>query len=145
MPADVEELMTRTNVVRGLSLSFLLAVGVLGVRAAAVGADPYAPMVTLSVTTPDGKAQELSARESEVATLKVGNTEYNFRPTILDAKPWNQVRVTIFKGATAQAPDQVLGEVELKTGAPAVASKTNPVFKIAVPKVTAAPNPAEKK
>jgi hypothetical protein len=39
----------------------------------------------------------------------------------------------------------MLGQVDVKTGTPAVASKTSPVFKIAVPKVTAAPNPAEKK
>jgi hypothetical protein len=123
----------------------LLAIGAFGVRAAAAPADMYSPTVTMSVTTPDGKTQELSARESETATLKVGNTEYKFRPTILDAKPWNQVRVTIFKAATAQAPDESLGEIELKTGAAAVAAKTTPVFKIAVTKVTAAPNPAEKK
>ena len=137
--------MTRRNVVHGLSLTLLLAIGALGARAAAAPADMYSPTVTMSVTTPDGKTQELSARESETATLKVGSTEYKFRPTILDAKPWNQVRVTIFKAATAQAPDQTLGEIELKTGAAAVASKTTPVFKIAVTKVTAAPNPAEKK
>jgi hypothetical protein len=137
--------MTRTNVVRGLSLCVLLALCALGVRAAAAAADPYAPMVTLSVTPPRGRAQVLSAREGDVVTLKVGNTEYKFRPTLVDAKPWTQVRVTIFKAATAQAPDQALGEVEVKTGAPAVASKTSPVFQIAVTKVTAAPNPAEKK
>ena len=53
--------------------------------------------------------------------------------------------MTIFKGATAQGTDQVLGQVEVKTGSPAVASKTSPVFKIAVTKVTAAPSPADKK
>ncbi len=136
--------MTRTRLVHALVLSVIVAAGAAAIRAAAA-ADIYAPTVTMSVTTPDGKTQELPVRESEVGVLKVGNTEYKFRPTILDAKPWNQVVVTIFKGATAQAPDQVLGEVELKTGAPAVASKTSPVFKIAVTKVTAAPNPAEKK
>ncbi len=132
---------TRTSV---LVLSLVLVAGLLTIRAAAA-ADIYSPTVTISVTTPDGKTQELPVRESEVGMLKVGNTEYKFRPTILDSKPWNQVVVTIFKGATAQAPDQVLGEVELKTGGPAVASKTSPAFKIAVTKVTAAPNPAEKK
>ena len=143
--------MTRRNVVHGLSLTLLLTVGAFGARAAAAPAAAqeqartYAPTVTMSVTTPDGKTQEVSARESETATLKVGSTEYKVRPTILDAKPWNQVKVTIFKAATAQAPDQTLGEIELKTGAAAVASQTTPVFKIAVTKVTAAPNPAEKK
>ena len=121
--------------------------GALLVSALAYAAmDPYAPMVSLSITLPDGKTQAADVRESDTTLVKLANgTEYKFRPTILDAKPWNQVVVTIFKGATAQAPDQTLGEVELKTGGPAVASKTTPVFKVAVTKVTAAPNPAEKK
>ena len=136
--------MIRTRPIHALVLSGLLVAGAMAIRAAAAP-DIYSPTVSISVTTPDGKTQQLNVRESEVAMLKVGSTEYKFRPTILDAKPWNQVVVTIFKGATAQAPDQVLGDVEVKTGAPAVASKTNPVFKIAVTKVTAAPNPAEKK
>jgi len=122
---------------------YVLAIAlVLGVAAKAAMVDPYAPMVTMSITTPDNKTQTLEARDSEVATLKVGSTEYTFRPTIQDAKPWNQVTVWIFKSATATQPDQTLGSVDCKTGAPAVASKTNPVFKVAVTKVTAAPNPA---
>lgn len=110
-------------------------------------ADPYAPVVTLSVTPPGSgaKAQELTIPESGVQAIKVGNVEYKFRANIYDAKPWNNVTVTIFKGATATAPDQVLGDVELKTGGVEVASKTNPVFKLKVVKVTAPPNPAEKK
>ena len=108
--------------------------------------DPYAPTVTLTVTLPDGKTQTLEARESDSVSVKLANgTEYKFRPSLVGAKPWTQVVVTIFKAATAQTPDQALGEVQVKTGGPAVASKTTPVFKIAVPKVTAAPNPAEKK
>ena len=122
---------------------------VLAIFAAAFGtavtADTYAPMVTMSIAQGNGRAQVLNARESDTVTMKVGNTEYKFRPTITDAKPWTAVTVTIFKGATATTPDQVLGTVDVKTGAPAVASKTNPVFRIAVTKVTAAPNPAEKK
>ena len=35
--------------------------------------DPYAPMVTMSVTLPDGKTQTLEARESETASLKLAN------------------------------------------------------------------------
>jgi hypothetical protein len=121
-----------------------LFVSILFISGAILAADIYAPTVTMTVTLPNGKTQELSARESDVAPLKLDNgTEYGFRPTILDAKPWNQVMVTIFKAATAQAPSQQLGEVEVKTGGPAVTSKTNPAFKIAVTKVTA-PNPAEK-
>jgi hypothetical protein len=49
--------------------------------------------------------------------------------------------VTIFKTATTNAPTQILGEVEVKRGGPAVDSKTNPSFKVAVPKVSSPPTP----
>jgi hypothetical protein len=142
----------RRNVMIGRKVRQACFVAVLlGVLVAAAGVargqyvDPYAPIVTMSITPPSGSAQQVEARESQTIMLKVGDVEYKFRPTILDAKPWNQIVVTIFKGATAEQADQVLGTVDVKTGAPAVASQTNPVFRIAVPKVTAAPNPAEKK
>jgi hypothetical protein len=130
---------TRTPLLAALTV-------LLGTPGMYAATDPYAPMVTIAVTLPDGKTQTVDVRESDSASVKLANgTEYKVRPTLVDAKPWTQVVVTIFKAATAQAPDQTLGAVEVKTGSPAVASKTNPVFKIAVPKVTAAPNPAEKK
>jgi hypothetical protein len=50
--------------------------------------------------------------------------------------PWNRIVVTIFKMATTNAPTQTLGEVDIKRGASAVESKTNPSFKVAVPKVS---------
>jgi hypothetical protein len=34
------------------------------------------------------------------------------------------------------APTTILGELELKRGGPAVESKTNPSFKISIPKVS---------
>jgi len=95
------------------------------------------PVVTMSVTTPDGRTQDLTAPESSVArlTLKDG-TEYEFRPTIQDSSPWNRIVVTIFKGATSATPTAVLGEVEVKRGGPPVDSRTNPAFKVAVIKVS---------
>ncbi len=135
--------MIRQKLIRATLLAALSVLLVTPVLYAAP--DPYSPTVTISVTPPDGKTQTLDVRESDSGTLKVGSTEYKFRPTLVDAKPWTQVVVTIFKGATAQGTDQVLGQVEVKTGSPAVASKTSPVFKIAVTKVTAAPSPADKK
>jgi hypothetical protein len=69
--------------------------------------------------------------------LKDGS-EYGFRPTILDSSPWNRIVVTIFRTATS-APTTVLGEVELKRGGSAVESKTNPSFKVSVPKVSPPP------
>jgi hypothetical protein len=44
--------------------------------------------------------------------------------------------VTIFKTATSSAPTTVLGDVEVKRGGSAVESKTNPWFKVSVPKVS---------
>jgi len=121
-----------------LKLTHALLLSTLLVSGSVLFADIYSPTVSLSITPPTGKAQTLDVRESEVGHLKLDNgQEYEFRPTINDAKPWNSVTVTIFKSATATAPTQSLGTVDLKTGAPAVASKTTPVFKIAVTKVTA--------
>ena len=99
-------------------------------------AQAHAPIVTISVTMPDGRTQELTAPESGVAALRLKDgTEYAFRSTIQDSSPWNRIVVTIFTTATTSAPTTVLGEVELKRGGSAVESKTNPSFKLSVPKV----------
>ena len=100
-------------------------------------AQAYAPVVTMSVTVPDGRTQELTAPESGLARLQLKDgTEYGFRPTIQDSSPWNRIVITIFKTATTSAPTMVLGEVELRRGGPSVESKTNPSFKVSVPKVS---------
>lgn len=109
---------------------------VFACAAAIAGAQAFSPMVQMSVTMPDGQTKTLSAPESGLVVQTVNGTEYGFRPTILDAKPWNHVVVTVFKMATSSQPTQELGEVDLKTGAPAVQSKTTPAFKIAVTKVS---------
>ena len=116
------------------SLGLLIALLASGMATTAASG----PVVTMSVTTPDGRTQELTAPESSVArlTLKDG-TEYEFRPTIQDSSPWNRIVVTIFKGATSTTPTTVLGEVEVKRGGPPVDSRTNPAFKVAVTKVSA--------
>ena len=101
-----------------------------------VAAQPSAPVVTMSVTLPDGRVEELTAPESGLATTQLKDgTEYGFRPTIQDSSPWNRIVVTVFRMATATSPTQVLGEVEVKRGGPVVALKTSPSFKVAVPKV----------
>ena len=98
----------------------------------------HAPVVTMSVTTPDGRTHELTAAESGLATLTLKDgTEYGFRPTIQDSSPWNRIVVTIFRSATTSTATTVLGEIELRRGGPAVDSKTNPSFKVSVPKVSA--------
>jgi hypothetical protein len=99
-------------------------------------AQAYSPVVYMTVVLPDGETRQISAPESGLAllTLKDGR-EFGLRPTILDDKPWTHVVVTIFKMATESQATRELGEFDLKTGAPAVQSKTTPVFKIAVTKV----------
>ncbi len=128
-PSDAGRLRTFR---KGVLLPFLILL--TGMLAAA---QSHAPVVTMSVTLPDGPTQELIAAESGLATITLKDgTEYGFRPTIQDSMPWNRIVVTIFKAATTNAPTQVLGEVELKRGGPAGDSKTSPSFKVAVPKVT---------
>ena len=117
---------------KGVLLPFLI---VLTTMLAA--AQSHAPVVTMSVTLPDGRTQELTAPESGLATVSLKDgTEYAFRPTIQDSAPWNRIVVTIFRTATTSSPTQIVGELELKRGGPAVDSKTNPSFKVAVSKVS---------
>lgn len=108
-------------------------------------AQPDAPVVTISVTMPDGRTQELTASESGLATLQLKDgTEFAFRPTIQDSSPWNRIVVTIFRTATTSAPATVLGEIELMRGGAAVQSKTNPSFNVSVPKVSPPPTESAK-
>ena len=107
-------------------------------------AQPYAPVVTMSVTLPDGGTRELTAAESGLATLQLQDgSEYGFRPTIQDSSPWNRIVITIFRMATTSAPTTVLGEIEVRRAGTAGESKTNPSFKISVPKVSAPPGQTE--
>jgi hypothetical protein len=124
----MEDLMIRRRLL--LALLFVLVAGLSA-------AQPYAPVVTMSVTLPDGRTQALTAPESGLATLQLKDgSEYGFRPTIHDSSPWNRIVVTIFRTATPSVPATVLGEVEVKRGGPAVESKTNPSFKVSVPGVS---------
>ncbi len=111
---------------------------------ASASARGSAPIVSMSVTLPDGRTEELTAPESGLATIRLEDgTEYSFRPTIHDSQPWNRIVVTVFRTATPTSPIEILGEVELKNGGPAVESKTKPRFKIAVPRVSPPPAPAQ--
>ena len=124
--------MTRRNVPVGFAFVAALLTGAIA------AAQSHAPVVTMSVTLPDSRTQELTAAESGLATLTLRDgTEYGFRPTIQDSSPWNRIVITIFKSATTSAATAVLGEVEVRRGGPAVDSKTNPSFKVSVPKVSA--------
>ena len=83
-----------------------------------VSAQTYAPIVTMRVVLPDGTTQEISARESAVATvaLKDGSV-YEFRPTIHD-EPFSKVTVSIFKAATSTDPGAAIGELQATRGGP---------------------------
>ena len=95
-------------------------------------AQTYAPTVKMTITAPSGEVREVSARDSEVATVtfKDGSV-YEVRPTVHD-EPFTRVTVSIFKPATATAATSLVGEVDVVKGAPAIAMKTTPAFKIAV-------------
>lgn len=114
------------------AISLVLALGVVVNGASIAHAQTYAPVVTMSVTGPDGQAKQVAARDSNVATLQLKDgTTYEFRPTVLD-EPFTKVNVAIFKAPTASEPTTLVGEVQVTKGAAAVDSKTKPAFKIAV-------------
>ena len=104
-------------------------------------AQATSPIVSMSITLPDGQTKQVTASESGLATITLTDgTEIGFRPTIQDSKPWTRVVVTIFKMPTSSHPSQELGAIEVKTGGPAVQSKTAPAFKVAVTKVSESPS-----
>jgi hypothetical protein len=97
-----------------------------------LSAQTYAPVVTMRVTAADGTTQEISARESGVATvtLKDGSV-YELRPTIHD-EPFTKVTVSIFKAATLTEPVASVGELQAIKGGPPVDSKSKPRFRVAI-------------
>ena len=118
---------------RTLILALLISV----LTSAIAFAQANNPLVSMSITLPDGETKEVTAPESGLATITLKDgTEIGFRPTIQDSKPWTRVVVTIFKTPTASHPSQQLGELEVKTGGSAAPSKTTPTFKVAVARVS---------
>ena len=117
--------------------TLILALLISGLASANAFAQANNPLVSMRITLPDGETKEVTAPESGLATITLKDgTEIGFRPTIQDSKPWTRVVVTIFKTPTASHPSQQLGELEVKTGGSAVASKTAPTFKVAVASVS---------
>jgi hypothetical protein len=97
-------------------------------------AQAHRPVVMMSITPPGEQAQQVSAPESGLATIKVKDgTAFGFRPTLQDNSPWTRTEVTIFR---MDPSIEILGTVDVKTGGPAVESKTKPAFRIAVTKVS---------
>lgn len=87
------------------------------------------PLVSMSVTLPDGRIEELTTHESGLATVKAAAREYGFRPTMHD-DAGRQITITIFEMGTATEPIRELAAVELAGGGTAVASNTTPVFQV---------------
>ena len=111
-----------------LHYAFALALLVSAAGAAQDGR----PIVMMTITAPGEKPLEVQAPESGLATVKVKGGEFGFRPMIQDSKPWNRVVVTVFKMDPTTEP---IGQIEVKTGDPAIESKTKPNFRIAVTSV----------
>jgi hypothetical protein len=124
------------NVIMSQRTFLGIVVAILAIPAF-ISAQTYSPTVAMRVTTPDGQTQEVTARDSSVVsfTLKDG-TAYELRPTVHD-EPFSKVTVAIFKAGTASESNSFLGDVEVTKGAPAVTSKTKPIFKIAVTRIDA--------
>jgi hypothetical protein len=132
---EMMEMMKMMNITNQKTIAFIACA--LLVTSTVAAAQAFAPLVTIRVTLPDGRTEEVTAPESGLARLTAKDgTEFGFRPTVLDSKPWNRVVVAIFRTPTASAPSQLLGEIEVKTGSAAVESRTSPAFKIAVVKVS---------
>jgi len=113
--------------------AFVALLLVSGVIAAA---QAFNPVVNMTVSLPNGEMKHVSAPESGLAIVTLADgTEFGFRPTIVDCKPWNRVTATVFKMATGNQETQVLGEIEVRVGGAPVESGTIPAFKIAVTNV----------
>ena len=101
------------------------------VFSAPLGAQRSPPQVTMSVTLPDGSTREISTRANTLGRIKLEDGhEFAFRPSMLDTK-LERFSVTVFR----MEPVENLGDVEVKVGGPAVASKSSPSFKIGISKV----------
>jgi hypothetical protein len=92
----------------------------------------------MRVTTPDGTTQDISARESAVATVTLTDgSVYEFRPTVHD-EPFSTVTVSIFRAATSTEPIASVGELQATKGGPTVDAKSKPNFKVAILKIEGA-------
>jgi len=99
-------------------------------------AGPFAPVVDMAVTLPNGRIEHLTAPESGLAHLELDGVEYAFRPTIVDSQPWHHVVITIFRRPSPDAATQIVGTVELKTRGTPQDARSVPAFKVAVTRVS---------
>lgn len=99
---------------------------------APLSAQTYSPLVSLAITLPDGSAQDVNVRDSSVSQFKAKDgTVYEVRATVHD-EPFTTATISLFKAATTSDAGSWIADVQAKKGAPAVASKSTPSFKVAV-------------
>ena len=115
---------------RALNAIVLLA-GLVVSASPAIASDQNSPSpgVSLSITPPNGKTEQLMTHESGLATVTVDGREYGFRPTMHDDLG-TQMTITIFDMGSKTESVREIGMVDVKGGAAPVASKTTPVFKV---------------
>ena len=113
----------------------LLLIAAITLATPTAAAQAYRPVVSMSVTLPDGQVKELSAPESGLATVTVGDREYGLRPTMLDDQG-SRIVVTIFDMGGATGPVREIGVVEVKASGPEVTSKTVPALKVRATKIS---------
>jgi hypothetical protein len=115
---------------RSLKIAALLAGLFICVSAAAARAQASpSPVVTMSITLPDGQVKEMTTHESGLAVVTSGGHEYGFRPTMHDDQG-TRMTITIFDMGNASEAVREIGIVDVKGGGPVVATKTTPSFKV---------------
>ena|SRR6478735_11940374 len=87
------------------------------------------PVVTMSVTLPDGQVKELTTHESGLAVVTAGGHEYGFRPTMHDDQG-TRMTVTVFDMGNSSEAVREIGMVDVRGGGPVVVTKTTPAFKV---------------
>jgi hypothetical protein len=110
-------------------------VAAITLSSTAGAAQAYRPMVTMSITLPDGQVKDLSAPESGLATVTVAGREYGFRPTLHDEEGARIVIAVFDMGGAAEAA-KMLAEIDTKVGGSIVTVKTTPTFKVKVSQVS---------
>jgi hypothetical protein len=87
------------------------------------------PIVSIVVTTPDGRVHDLTAHESGLATVHVAERDYGFRPTMHDDRG-RAITISVFRMGNSAEATQEIADVDLTGGAAAVATRSTPAFSI---------------
>jgi hypothetical protein len=124
--------MFRVNSIVGLCAAVLLAAPVTARAQSEPDRSQWpagSPAVTMSVTTPDGRTQDLVTHESGLATVTVNGHQYGFRPTMRD-DAGTRMTITVFDMGTSTAPVKEIASVDVTGGSAAVATNSSPAFRV---------------